>query len=184
MRIVKVWLPLAFAISVITGLIYVTGQQVLRQTANDPQIQMAQDWAEQINGGTLPKQLDLGMSIDPTHSLAPFGVVYDTQGKVVATSYKTAAAANMPDGVFVDVDKANNNETHFTWEPSLGNRFAVVVKKAHGADNADYYVLAGRNLRESEHRQTQLLALAAFAWLVALAGSFYLQTTATRGQAK
>jgi hypothetical protein len=39
------WLPLAVAITILAGLVYATVQQSLRQGANDPQIQLAEDTA-------------------------------------------------------------------------------------------------------------------------------------------
>src|SRR2546428_2135948 len=113
MKVVKAWLPLAFAISMMTGLVYVTGQQILRQGANDPQIQLAQDWAMQINDGTLPKQLYMGAMIDPTESLSPFGIVYNSQGKIVASSVKNPEA--MAGGVLISVAKSTNTEDRFSW---------------------------------------------------------------------
>ncbi len=39
--ILKYWIPLAAAITVVCGVIYVAVQQDIRMAANDPQIQMA-----------------------------------------------------------------------------------------------------------------------------------------------
>ena len=43
------WLPLAVAIIIMSGLVYVVAQQNYRLTANDPQIQIAQDIAAALN---------------------------------------------------------------------------------------------------------------------------------------
>ena len=40
-RAILYWIPLALVVTVVVGLVYVTVQQNFRQTANDPQIQMA-----------------------------------------------------------------------------------------------------------------------------------------------
>ncbi|MEK7161684.1 MAG: hypothetical protein AAB729_03270, partial [Patescibacteria group bacterium] len=45
------WLPLAVAIIIMSGLVYVVAQQNYRLTANDPQIQIAQDIAAALNKG-------------------------------------------------------------------------------------------------------------------------------------
>ncbi len=175
MKVVKAWLPLAFALSMLAGLLYVSGQYILRHSANDPQIQLSQDWTAQIQVGTLPKQLDLGVPIDPGKSLAPFGIMYNAEGKIVASSVKTPESMALPDGVLESVDRSSNAESRFTWQPASGERYAVVIKKSQGADGAVYYALAGRNLREVEKRESQLFAMTVFAWLVTLAGSFYIQ---------
>ena len=47
----RVWLPFAVIVTAFCGLAYVTVQQALRQGANDPQIQMAEDAAAALDGG-------------------------------------------------------------------------------------------------------------------------------------
>jgi hypothetical protein len=52
--ILRQWLPIVVVITALSGLVYVAVQQALRQDANDPQIQMAQDAAETLaRGGAL-----------------------------------------------------------------------------------------------------------------------------------
>ena len=63
-------------ISIIFGTIYGAAQQVLRLTANDPQIQMAQDAAASLNAGNTPTSL-VPSKVDSKVSLAPFIEVYD-----------------------------------------------------------------------------------------------------------
>src|SRR5438270_7168527 len=53
-RVFLYWLPVALAITVLSGLVYVAVQQDLRQGANDPQIQMAEDAAVQLEAGQQP----------------------------------------------------------------------------------------------------------------------------------
>jgi len=179
-RIVKAWLPIALAISAMSGLVYVTGQQILRQGANDPQIQLAEDWAQDIQGGVQPPQLNLGNTIDPTKSVAPFGIVYDAKGVLATGSVKEPNAMSLPDGVIASVDKSSNTESRFTWQPASGARFAVVIKRAQRDGAEPYYVLAGRNMVEVEKRESHVLLMTTFAWLVAMAGSFYLEYIALR----
>ena len=50
-RIIMKWLPLAIATAGLCALVYLTVQQSLRMGANDPQIQMAEDAASQLNTG-------------------------------------------------------------------------------------------------------------------------------------
>ena len=44
-RVFLKWLPLGVAVTLVCALIYATVQQNYRQSANDPQIQMAEDAA-------------------------------------------------------------------------------------------------------------------------------------------
>ncbi len=49
---IKYWLPLAIVITALSGFIYLVGQQNLRMSANDPQIQLSEDTANQIRKWT------------------------------------------------------------------------------------------------------------------------------------
>jgi len=44
----KAWVPLAVVATVMAGMVYGVAQQVLRQSANDPQIQLAGDVADAL----------------------------------------------------------------------------------------------------------------------------------------
>jgi hypothetical protein len=50
--ILRHWLPLAALTTALCGLVYLAVQQALRQAANDPQIQMAEDAAYILSQGT------------------------------------------------------------------------------------------------------------------------------------
>jgi hypothetical protein len=83
---IKTWLPLALAITLIYGAIYATGQQILRQSANDPQIQLAEDAARDLDQGATAAIVVGQQTADLTISLAPFIMVVDSKGTVVASS--------------------------------------------------------------------------------------------------
>lgn len=74
--IFKAWLPIAVVIVALCALVYASVQQSLRQGANDPQIQMAEDVATVLPAG----KVDLALS------LAPFVIIYDSTQKVLASS--------------------------------------------------------------------------------------------------
>jgi hypothetical protein len=44
----KFWLPLAAAVTMLSGLVYIAVQQNMRIGANDPQIQLAEDAARAL----------------------------------------------------------------------------------------------------------------------------------------
>ncbi|MBN9387249.1 MAG: hypothetical protein J0I20_04285 [Chloroflexi bacterium] len=48
------WLALVITVSFLSGLVYIIEQQNLRQAANDPQIQMAEDVASSLASGKSP----------------------------------------------------------------------------------------------------------------------------------
>jgi len=103
-RIVVYWLAAALLIS-ISGLyftLYAALQQVLRGGANDPQIQMAEDTAARLVRG-FPAASLVGEPVDVSTSLAPFLIVYNPSGQVLAASASLDAhntrAPTLPPGV-------------------------------------------------------------------------------------
>jgi hypothetical protein len=163
----KAWVPIAVVATFLAGTVYAVGHQILRQSANDPQIQQAEDWAGMIEGGTDVNRLSLGPFIDPARSLAPFGIVYNQDGNIVASSVSAPSTMKQPDGVFDRVDAAANHEVRFTWQPASGDRYAAVIKRA-SFQNASYYVLAGRNLKLIEQRQNHIMWITAAGWLASV----------------
>ncbi len=155
------WLAGLAILTIIFGTIYVVAQQSLRQGANDPQVQLAQDVANQLNEGTFPFPVSNG-HVDIAVSLAPFIVVYDKTGKPIqGTGYLEGQLPTIPKGV---LDHANSNYgNRVTWQPQPGVRIATVTVAAK-----DYYVMSGRNLREVEKREDQALQLSVLGWLASL----------------
>jgi len=170
----KAWLPLAILTSLIAGMVYLVAHQVLRQSANDPQIQLAEDWTDQIVGGTDANRLNLGNFIDPARSLAPFGIVYDQDGNIVASSVSSPSTMKQPNGVFDTVDAAADKTARYTWQPASGERYAAVLRRAT-FDNKSYYVLAGRNLRAVEDRIQRVAGIIAAGWATTVVSVFVTQ---------
>jgi hypothetical protein len=83
---IAIFLPLAVLATCVSGLVYVGLQQDLRTGANDPQQQLAEDAAAQLNAGVTPGNLASGAKIDIAASLASFVVIYDGGGIVLATT--------------------------------------------------------------------------------------------------
>jgi hypothetical protein len=162
---IKNWLPLSVVLTLAIAAAYGVGHNILRQSANDPQIQLAEDWANQIEGGTDITRLNLGAVVDPVKSLAPFGIIYNQDGSIANSSVIAPTTMAQPVGVFATVDSAPTTEVRFSWQPASGSRFAAVIKKARINDKT-YYVLAGRSLREVENRIDKLLALTFIGWLI------------------
>ena len=140
------------------GTIYATVQQSQRSDANSPQIQMAEDTSAALNGGGEPLAFTFG-KVDMKTSLAPFTIIYDKKGNVVAGSgYLNGKVPKPPLGTLT----ASNGQTYsaVTWEPQDNVRIASVTVAAK-----NYYVLSGRSLTEVEKNEAKTLELA-FAGLV------------------
>ena len=80
MNIIRAWLPLAVLATAFCGLAYVTVQQALRQDANDPQIQMAEDTAAALDKGAGSDAVLPAQHVELASSLAPFVILYDASG--------------------------------------------------------------------------------------------------------
>jgi hypothetical protein len=164
-RIIKLWVLLSFVATASCGLVYLAVQQSLRQGANDPQIQMAEDAAAASQSGT-PVRVPSG-TVNIAESLAPYIVVFDAAGNPVAGNGRLSEALpHLPPGVFSYVGKYG--EDRFTWQPAPGVREAVVVDRLTGGSVG--FVMAGRSLREVEIREHQTLTETEAAWLATVVG--------------
>lgn len=163
-RILVRWFPLAVVVFILAGLTYGVAQQILRQSANDPQIQIAEDVAAALSGGQAIETAVPAGKVDIGTSLAPFLVIYDESGKPIAGSgYLHNQLAALPAGVFDYVRQ--NGEDRISWQPEAGVRSASVVTSYRGARSG--FVMAGRSLREVEIRESNMLQLSVAGGLVA-----------------
>jgi len=161
-NIFRVWVPFAVVICAFSGLAYITVQQSERQGANDPQIQMAEDTAAALDGGATVDSVIPKTQVEMSTSLAPFLVVYDTDGKPTASS--GLLNGKMPDYPKGALDSAKaSGEDRVTWQPTGTARIASVVVPFNGG-----FVMAGRNMREVEKRESQTEMYAGVTGLLAL----------------
>ena len=154
-RVARVWLPIAALSVFVCGLAFVTGQQVLRMGANDPEIQMAEDAAASLSSGTAMSPVPTS-PVELSRSLAPFLIVYDDTGAVVGSSaLLQGQTPRLPPGV-LDYVRAHGQD-RITWQPAPGVRIAAVIERVEGPSSG--FVLAGRSLREVEQRESILQSL-------------------------
>ena len=169
-QIIRGWLPLAIATAGLCGLAYLTVQQSLRMGANDPQIQMAEDAASALNGGASVDSVVPTTRVELATSLAPFMIVFDGSGKVLAASATLhGSVPAYPSGV-LDYTR-QKGEDRVTWQPESGVRMATVVVKYDQG-----FVLAGRSMREVEIRIDNIQTLCGLAMLVIWAASLFIIT--------
>ncbi len=157
-------------VSTILGLaLYAIPQQVLRQGANDPQIEMAGNLAvylekygvnDGLSQGALTERG--GAIVDMANSLSPFLIVYDDEGRALgSTGQLDGKSPAPPKGVFEYV--RSHGEERVSWQPRPGVRIAAVIERVSGAQPG--FVLAGRSLREVEVREAQVGHMAGLAWI-------------------
>jgi hypothetical protein len=160
-KVLKYWLLSAIIVSSLAGLLYVVVQQDIRLNANDPQIQLAEDAATALSNGQSVQSVVPTQQVDIAHSLAPYIIVFDTNGKPIASSAQlNGQTPTPPSGIFDSVKQ--HGEDRVTWQPQLGVRSAIVVTSFSGSTSG--FVVAGRSLREVEIREDTMLQLVLLGW--------------------
>jgi hypothetical protein len=148
------WAPIAVALASVALLVYGAVQQDLRQSANDPQIELAENAAAGLNAGQPVASVLPAERVDLSSGLAPFVVVYDAHGDVLAASATlNGIVPPLPAGVLDAV--AGRGEDRITWQPGPGIRIATVIVPYGGTEPG--FVLAGRSLRLVEQREDDAL---------------------------
>jgi hypothetical protein len=166
----KTWLPLAAAISLLSGLIYVTVQQAYRSGADDPQVQMAEDAARLLAAGQPADSILPEDQVDIDQSLAPYLILFDADGNPVASNARLHGQTPQPPAGVFDYTR-QHGQNRVTWQPEPGVRSATVIVAVSGQQIG--FVLAGRSLREVEVREsrlTQMVALGCLATLLVTLG--------------
>ncbi len=156
--------PILFLIvvTITFGTIYGVGQQILRQSANDPQIQIVEDLVVKLNAGNPPTVPSLQEGVDIRNSLAPFFIVFDANGKpTTASGMLDGKIPEPPHGVFDYVAKYGQDRV--TWQPDRNVRIAAVIDKTSTG-----FVLGGKSLREVELREDKLATIVAAGWLMSI----------------
>jgi hypothetical protein len=164
--IFKIWLPFAVGITAFCMLAYTTVQQALRNGLNDPQIQMAEDTAFVLDNGATTDSLFIGAKVEISRSLAPFIVIYDNNGKPLAGS--GLLDGQLPDFPKGSLDYARQNgQNRVSWQPNDNVRIAAAV-----VPYKDGFVMAGRDMREVEQRESQTATFAGTTWILAMIATF------------
>jgi len=157
----RVVAPLTLALLGVVAFAYVALQQNYRLNANDPQIEIASDLAAQMSAGSLPTDaVDTHMiKVDPSKSLATFGIIVDNNGKVTASNMEMDGTTAVPPKGVLNASSLTH-QNRITWQPQTGTRIALVVQAYKHDDNTGY-VIVGRSLKEVEVREDMLFWMAA-----------------------
>ncbi|MCX6715205.1 MAG: hypothetical protein NTX72_05340 [Candidatus Uhrbacteria bacterium] len=168
------WVLSIAIVSCLCLIIAVTVQQSYRQSANDPQIQLAEDMSaafsnNQFTDETIKSSFESfvpgKMQVDIGSSLLPWIQVYDESGEVLYSSVSISdvqSTPRVPRGILEWVTK--HGEDRVTWQPQKDLRQAIVVTKFNGLRNG--YIVAGRSLKEIEKREGELDKVIAIGWMV------------------
>lgn len=168
MKIIILWLPLVMIATLLAGLIYGTVRQSIRQAADDPQIELAEDTAAALNAGIRPESIIPAGRINIAKSLAPYLIIYNESGYPLISSGELDNQIPVPPAGIFKQAKANG-QNRITWQPKPGARSAVVVVPFTGKPSG--FVLAGRSLREIEKRENQIFQNVFWGWLITTLGT-------------
>lgn len=166
---IPIFLALAAIVTTISLTVYCVAQQVYRQNANDPQIEVSDAVAEAMQQGAPAEAIvDQSGSIDFSKHLSLFIMIFDKDSKLVASSGKIGEETPVP--ATRDIESAKQNGSNrFTWKPKDGVKVAAVLKKVNDEGQV---VLVGKNLREVEVRTRNLIQGIVISWgiLMVLSG--------------
>lgn len=167
------WLPLGAVIVIFSGLVYAAVQQSYRMSANDPQIQVAEDVALAVSNGQAPPDsiVPTQPSADMAKSLSTFLAIYSATGTPIGSSVALDGKLPIPPAGMFDYVR-QHGEFKETWEPKPGLRIAAVMVPYNGLQSG--FILVGRSLREVEIREANLEKMAAAAGVAAVLITFLL----------
>ncbi len=163
MRVFR-FIPFAGLSIAVFLVIYISGQQIYRTNANDPQIQMADDASRFLNRGGKPSELLSQTSrVDLLTSLLPFIAIYDSTGKLIGTNaFFDSTPISIPATAITSAKEGKQNR--ITWQAKNGIRSALVVNYFTQGPVFGY-VAVGRALKEIENRISDLGKICFFAWI-------------------
>jgi hypothetical protein len=92
-EVLKSFIPLFITVTCLSLLVFICCQQIYRLSANDPQIQMAEDAKIYLSGGGSYSFTDQNKT-EMSQSLAPFLMLYDKDKKLI--SYSAVLHGNPP----------------------------------------------------------------------------------------
>ncbi|HEY4381342.1 MAG TPA: hypothetical protein VGN01_13410 [Acidobacteriaceae bacterium] len=143
-----------------------TLQGVMRSAADQPQIQMAQNYASEIASGHRTVEQFPDGHVDLATSLEPFTILYDSNGKALhSNGYFNGEILAPPTGVFTWLRTHPTDK--FTWQPRPGLRIAAVAQRIDGAHPG--VVLVGRSLTLVQQQESLLRRGTFVTWLSLMA---------------
>ncbi len=188
----RTWLSYAITITVMAGMAYGVGQFILRSSANDPQLQIARDVAQQIScvGGKLePARFATEDKVLMRDSLSSFLMIFDSDNKVLVsngeinadpTDVKIMSDVSVPVEVLEYARQHLEHRVTLQATPKVRLAAVFVQSPVCGPGAIDSrVVMVARNLNEVESRIQSTMLFVGAAWLVGLiatAGGAYIVT--------
>jgi hypothetical protein len=174
-------ITLCVVLTLMGGAAAITMQQLLRRGADQPQIQMAKNYASQIVVGKRLEDVLPPVHIDIARSLEPFAIYYNDQGEPVgATGHLDQSVPAPPAGVFSYL--RTHPVDNFTWQPRPGLRIAAVAFHVNGPNPG--FILVGRSLTLVQQQENALRRGTFITWFALMAllalGALFLNRAQAR----
>ncbi len=165
-NVLRQFIPLSVAISLICLLIYASLQQQIRvNNGNYPQVTMAYDLADKLNHS---QTVDLSNKVKINQSLNPFVIIYDKNGQVLDSQADlNDQTPPLPEGMLY-AKKGGFDDNRVTWQPRADVRIAAVIVPYNNG-----FVLVGRNMREIETQAKYALERVVFGWMIIMGASLF-----------
>lgn len=161
-RALRAWVPLAVLATVMAAILYGVAQQQLRDGADDPQLQLAEESVARLAAGAPASAVAAPEPVDLAVSAAPWVAVYDRDRRPLAASARLDGEI-LPFPVTVLDNARPGHPDRITWMPRPGVRQATVVVAWTGG-----WVVSGRSLLRVEEREGRVAQLVAAGWLASL----------------
>lgn len=162
----KRWIPFVILATIFSGLAYLMVQQIYRQSANDPLIEITENYAGFLEAGTPVPDTTNAPKADLRKSLSTYIAFFDDKAVLTGSTMILGDQSPVPPAGVFETARAKG-EVRFTWQPEKGVQSAVVLRHYNGEKPG--FVLAGRSLREIEIRESQALSASIGAWVLSLA---------------
>ena len=157
------FVPIAIVIILLSGMIYTVSQQLLRQSANETPLALANDAVNHLSTGAAAASVVPTKTVDLAHDYAPFVTVLSSKQQVLASNVSLSNRIPVPpSGVFGYA--RDNRIDKITWQPENGVRIALIVEYYSGAHGG--YVVSGQSLKTTEDQETALGQLCLAGWFL------------------
>jgi hypothetical protein len=173
-RLLMLWLPFAILTVGLGIFTYTAVQQDMRLSANDPQIELAENAANDLGSNSSATGLlsvVVGDKVNMAKSLSPFILITDSTGKVLDSTGQLNGTNPVPP-LSALKSAAASGEGSFTWQPASGVREAAVVVPYTSSGSHKGYVVVARSLAQIDKRENELAYMAAITLLATLIASF------------
>lgn len=174
-KVLKFFLPMAICITYSALMIFFVGQKLIRENANNPQLQISREMAGALTGDIDVAQKFFSVQVNYKKSSLPFFMNFSETGKLLASNGIYGEKVELPPQDIMEYAKSRS-DYRFTWKLPGGTKVAAVTNRYEGKEPG--FVLVARNLTENEQANKELTKLVFIGllagYIAAFGASYYL----------